>query len=170
MASTTRPVDGGPIGRLRALYDAFQILIHEMLKFGVVGVLGVIIDVGLFNLARHFAVGPLTSKAISTTTAAVISYFLNRNWSFRHLARSGTGRELVVFLVLSAVGLGIAEGCLAISHYALGYTSTLDDNISANGFGLVLGTLWRFWSFKRWVFLPVSGNVGDTEIALRAAV
>lgn len=170
MASPTRPVDRGLLGRLRALYDAFQVLIHEMLKFGVVGVLGVVIDVGLFNVARHFGVGPLTSKGISTTTAAIISYFLNRHWSFRHLARSGTGRELVVFLLLSAVGLGIAEGCLAISHYALGYTSTLDDNISANGFGLVLGTLWRFWSFKRWVFLPVSDDISDAEIAVGAAV
>jgi putative flippase GtrA len=63
-------------------------------------------------------------------------------------------RELPLFIVLSAVGLGIAEFCLVFSHYVLGYHSVLSDNLSANGIGLVLGMLWRFWSFKRWVFLP----------------
>ncbi len=161
----------GPWGWLRSLYRTFGVLIHEMVKFGLVGVLGVVIDVGLFNAFRHFGIGPLTSKAMSTTTAAVVSYFLNRHWSFSHLARTGTGRELTLFLVLSAVGLGIAEVCLATSHYLLGLHSALADNVSANGFGLVLGTAWRFWSFKRWVFLPLEpAPDAGREAALNAPV
>jgi hypothetical protein len=29
----------------------------------------------------------------------------------------------------------------------------LDDNIAANVVGLALATTWRFWSFRKWLFL-----------------
>ncbi|HEX7355350.1 MAG TPA: GtrA family protein [Mycobacteriales bacterium] len=141
-------------------------LVGEVLKFCVVGVGGVCIDIGLFNVFRHVGVGPLTSKGMSTTTAAVLSYFANRHWSFAHRARTGVKRELPLFIVLSAIGLGIAEGCLAFSYYGLHQHSTLAENVSANGFGLVLGTIWRFWSFKRWVF---TAAVADEEVLVSAA-
>jgi hypothetical protein len=66
------------------------------------------------------------------------------------------------------VGLAITEVCLATSHYALGFTSTFADNVSAKGFGMVLGTAWRFWSFKRWVFRPNDDR--STDDAMHAAL
>jgi hypothetical protein len=39
-----------------------------------------------------------------------------------------------------------------VSHYALGFTSPLGDNIAANVVGLGLATAFRFWSYRRWVF------------------
>jgi putative flippase GtrA len=140
---------------VRALYDRFQVLIHEVAKFGVVGAFNAVLDIALFNWL-HFSVGvgPLTSKAISVTVAATSSYFMNRHWSFAHRARTGIRREYVLFIILSAVGLAIVEVCLAVTRYGLGLTDAWSLNIAANGVGLVLGTLWRFWSFKRWVFLP----------------
>jgi putative flippase GtrA len=140
-------------------------LVGEVLKFCVVGVGGVIIDVGTYNLWRHVGVGPLTSKGMSTTTAAVLSYFANRHWSFAHRARTGVKRELPLFILLSAIGLGITEACLSISYYGLHQHSTLAENVSANGIGLVLGTMWRIWSFKRWVFTPAAH---DDEVLVSA--
>ena len=136
------------------LYRRFQVVIHEIAKFGIVGAFNFGLDIALFNVLRSMDVGPLTSKTIAVTVAATSSYFMNRHWSFAHRARSGIRREYVLFIVLSAVGLAIALACLAVSHYALGFQSRLADNVSGNGIGTILGTLWRFWSFKRWVFLP----------------
>jgi hypothetical protein len=48
--------------------------------------------------------------------------------------------------------MAIALACLAVSHYLLDLRSPLADNISANGVGLVLGTLFRFWAYRRFVF------------------
>jgi putative flippase GtrA len=131
-------------------------LFHEVAKFGTVGVVNFVLDVVLFNVLRVEVLPhkPLTCKAISFAVAATSSYFMNRHWTWRHRARTGLARELPLFFILSVVGLVIAEGCLAISHYVFGFESVLADNIAANGFGLVLGMCWRFWSFKRWVFLP----------------
>ena len=52
----------------------------------------------------------------------------------------------------SARAVDIALTCLATSHYLLGLTSTLADNLSANGVGLALGTAFRFWAYPRFVF------------------
>jgi putative flippase GtrA len=139
---------------VRAGYTRFRVLIHEMAKFGLVGLFNAVLDIALFNWLLHQNVGPLTSKALATLVATTSSYYMNRHWSFRHRARSGARREYVLFVLLCAVGLVIVEICLAVSHYGLGYTSRFADNVAANGVGLVLGTLWRFWSYKRWVFLP----------------
>ena len=91
---------------------------------------------------------------MSIAVATVSAYVMNRNVTWAHRARTGLRRELPLFALLSLVGLGISEVTLAVSHYGLGRTSALADNVAANGIGLVLASLWRFWSFRRWVFLP----------------
>ena len=126
---------------------------REMASFGAVGAANVLLDIGIFNLIllgfRHDAAG---AKVVSTTVATIASYFMNRHWTWRDRNRSGVHRELPLFALLSAVGLALAEACLWVSHDLLGYTSALADNIAANGVGLALGMVWRFLSFKRWVF------------------
>lgn len=148
-------------------------LVGELSKFGVVGIINLSLDVALFNLLLHFVIPdkPLTSKGISTVVAATSSYFMNRHWTWRDRARTGIHRKYLLFVLLSGIGLGIAETCLLITHYGLGLTSQLADNLSANGAGLVLGTAWRFWSFKKWVFLPTGPEpAADSEAGRAAAV
>ncbi|MFN8148369.1 MAG: GtrA family protein [Candidatus Nanopelagicales bacterium] len=145
-------------------------LLHEVAKFGVVGIVALVVDVGLFNLLR-FAGGegpmydkPLTAKIVSVCVATTVAYFGNRYWTFRHRGRTSFHREYLLFFVLNGVGLAISVGCLWFSHYALGLTGPLADNISANVVGLALGTMFRFWSYRRWVFPE------DVETAEDAAI
>ena len=69
--------------------------------------------------------------------------------------------------MLNAIGLLIALSCLAFSHYALGFDSRLADNIAANGFGLVLGTAFRFWSYRRFVWVRPAPEI-DAEVVAAA--
>lgn len=62
------------------------------------------------------------------------------------------GKEYLMFFALNGVAMLIAVTCLWFSHYVLGLDSPLADNISANVIGLGLGTLFRFWSYRKWVF------------------
>lgn len=142
----------GPVRLLRSLEARVRDAFHELAKFGTVGALCFLIDISLFNVGLHVSDKPLTSKIVSTVVAATIAFVLNRAWSFRHRQRSSVHREYALFFVLNAVGLVIAVSCLAISHYLLGFESRLADNIAANGFGLVLGTTFRFWSYRRFVW------------------
>ncbi len=151
--------------RARDLYASFRSLLHEVAKFGIVGAINYVVDVGVFNL---LVIGvmhnkPITAKAISTVIAATLSYFMNRHWTWRHRARTGIRREYTLFVVLSAVGLGITLACLGFSEYVLGLHSLLARNIAGNVVGVALGMVWRFWSFKRWVFLDTVEPYADDE-------
>jgi putative flippase GtrA len=137
---------------LLAAYYRLGHLVRELMKFGVVGGFAFVVDIGLFNLLLHATEKPLTSKTISTVVATTVAYAGNRHWTFRRRERSGVRREYTLFFLLNGVGLVIALACLAVSHYLLDFTGRLADNIAANGVGLALGTAFRFWSYRRWVF------------------
>lgn len=137
---------------IRGIYHRLK---NEVAKFGAVGLIAYVIDVSIFNLLLNNSLSdkPLTSKTISAIVATTFAYFGNRLWTFRDRARTSYRKEYVLFVVLNGVGMGIQLTCLAISHYLLDFTSALADNISGNGIGLVFGTLFRFWSYRKWVFL-----------------
>jgi putative flippase GtrA len=140
--------------RVRHLYDTFEHLIHEIAKFGVVGAAAFVLTFALSN-GFHFGLdlGPLTSFGLATAIAALASYFANRHWTWRHKDQSGLRRELPLFLLLSLIGLAISEIPVGFSEYLLHKHSALAYNISSTLIGTALGTVWRFWSFRRWVFL-----------------
>ena len=155
------------IARVRALMD---VLVREVVKFGAVGAVAFVVDTGVFNLLR-FGVGgggplehkPLSAKVVSTIAAAVVAWLGNRFWTFRHRRRASARRELVLFFFFNAVGLAIALSCLGFSHYVLDLRSSLADNVSANCVGLVLGTLFRFWAYRRFVFNVELAQAQDVE-------
>jgi putative flippase GtrA len=143
-----------PTRRVRALYATFEHVIHEVAKFGIVGAFTFVLTVALSNTFRFaLNLGPLTSFGLATIIAAIASYFANRHWTWRHRNNSGLRRELSVFLLLSAIGLAVSEIPVGISEYVLGFHSALAYNIASTLIGTAVGTIWRFWSFRKWVFL-----------------
>ena len=160
--SSSRP---GLLGRLEARVRG---VVHELAKFGTVGALSFVIDVAIFNAVLLVLDKPLTAKVISTVFSATNAFVLNRAWSFKHRERTTVRREYTLFFVLNAVGLAISLLCLAVSHYVLGFESRLADNIAANGVGLVLGTTFRFWSYRRFVWAAPS-EVADAAVEGDAA-
>lgn len=153
----TTPAQPGLLGRLGA----------EVAKFGTVGALAFVIDVGLFNLLMFGGHGwladkPLTAKGISVIVATTFAFFGNRQWTYRDRARTGLGRETFLFFLTNAAALAISWSCLFISHYVLDLTSPVADNISANIIGVGLGTLFRFVVYRTIVF-PNSGAPQDAR-------
>ena len=134
-------------------------LLAQLTRFGLVGLVGLVVDVGIFNLLRLTVLspdvlheGPVIAKIISTSVAILANWLGNRHWTFRRERRSSWLREGAEFALVSVGGLAIAVGCLWVSHYLLGFTSVLADNIATNGVGLVLGTAFRFTLYRSWVF------------------
>lgn len=140
----------------------YELLLRHALKFGVVGMVGYIIDVGIFNALRLGAPedladaawfqGPLGAKLISVSVSTLVTWFGNRYWTFREHRRQNFLLELFEFAVIAVLGLGISLFCLWISHYVLGFTSLLADNISGNVIGLVFATTFRFLLYRYWVY------------------
>jgi putative flippase GtrA len=153
-----------PDGLVHRLVARFEQLVRELGKFGVVGGVAFVVDTAIFNAvldpqaSMNSLHGPLGAKAFATIFSATVAFLGNRFWTWRHRPRSGLRREYALYFLFNVVGLLIATSCLAISHFGLGaiwpavFHTRLADNIAAQGFGLVLGTLFRFWSYRRIVF------------------
>lgn len=131
-------------------------LLGYFVKFGLVGLVGLVVDVSLFNLLSLSGPGwwsePLQAKFISTSVAIVVNWLGNRYWTFRRDKRSDVFRELVEFVAASVAGMLVTLATLWFTHYVLGFDSLLADNISANVIGLGLGTLVRFALYRWWVW------------------
>ncbi len=128
-------------------------------KFGVVGLIGMVIDVGLFNLLRlgvfgtdHFFQGPLGAKILSVSVAIAFNWVGSRYWTFRQHRRRNFVRELLEYVLVSIGGMVVALACLGVSHYILGFDNLVADNIATNVVGLGLGTIFRFTLFRFWVY------------------
>ncbi len=139
-------------------------LVAQLARFGVVGLVGLVIDVALFNVLRltvfspdEVAEGPLLAKTVSTAVAIVANWIGNRFWTFRAHHGRRLWREFAEFVVVSLGGMAIGLLCLWVSHYVLGFTSVLADNIASNVVGLALGTAFRFALYRLWVFAPRDG-------------
>lgn len=134
---------------------------YEIARFLSVGGVAFVVDLGLFNLLR-FGPGhlleakPITAKIISLAAATLVSWIGNRHWTFSEHRTARRGRELVVFAAINVGCAVVPVGTLAFSHYVLGLTTPLADNV-ATVIGIAIGTVLRYVGYKRWVFTGSGG-------------
>jgi putative flippase GtrA len=141
---------------IRGLGSRWSDGLRTALSFGVVGLGGMVIDIGVFNALRLGLFGqgalidkPLTAAVVSASLAIAFNWVGNRSWTFRKQRRADVVRELLEYGAVALLGLGVGLLCLAVSHYVLGLHSLAADNIAKNVVGLGLGTIVRF-SLSRW--------------------
>jgi len=138
------------VGTIRGLYERFRHLIHEGFKFLVIGAIGTVVTFGVAN-GLH-GVGPYKAITIATILATVVTYLGNRHWTFRKRQGQGTTRESIIFFVLNGIGLFIFYGCIWLIKDVAGLKTQLWYNF-ALVVGTGLGMLFRFWSYRKWVWL-----------------
>ena len=138
----------------------------------MVGGLGFLVDVGLFNLLRVTVLSgdqhgaPLIAKSIALVAAIAVNWAGNRWWAFRDRRGERVGREALSFLALGIASSLVSLVCLWLSHYALGLTSPLADNISANVVGVAIGSAIRFFVIRGVIFArPRRLLITSTEAA-----
>jgi len=153
-------------GGLRGLFGRFEHLIRELGKFGTVGAISFVADITVFNLllfaeVEHpgwlSTIWPLVAATISMTIAATVAFIGNRFWTWKDRERTNLRREYSLYFLFNLVGLVIGLVCLGLSHYALGsvwpfFETKLADNLAKNIVGMLLGTAFRFWSYRQIVF------------------
>lgn len=148
----------GLVGRIRGLVTLFW---REVAKFGVVGAVAFVIDLGGFNLLFY---GPLegrlaTSRLISGAAATTVAWIGNRLWTFRHRRRRAVHHEALLFFFVNGLGLLVSTGYLNATHDWLDMTTRLAVNVN-NIIGIAIATLMRFWAYRRFVFV---GELPDDE-------
>ncbi|KGN36904.1 GtrA family protein [Knoellia subterranea] len=156
-------------GLLDRLRGAIDVLYREAIKFGVIGALAFVIDMGSFNLLRHTVLDtrPTTAVIVSASLATAFAWIGNRMWTFRHRRNRPAHHEAALFAGTNGVALLIQAGAVAFTNYVLGFDSLAADNI-AKVVAIGLGTLFRFWAYRRFVFAGEPIDVDQSPMADRA--
>jgi len=134
----------------------------EAIRFSAVNVVATAVAVVLFNALVHglptlYGPGPLHGYPVMTyffanTVGMLISFYGSRRYAFKHRRPTGPGGGLVNYAIVNFASFVIPMACLWITRNVFDWSSALADNVSANVVGAVLGTLFRFWLFRRFVF------------------
>jgi putative flippase GtrA len=135
---------------------------RETLKFLIVGGTCFVITFAI-NYGLKFTVltdKPVTALTIAGIVGTVLSYVLNREWSFRTRGGRERHHEAALFFAISALAILISDIPLLMARYLLDLrvpdVSMLVQEVSDFISGIVIGTIvamvFRLWAFKKWVF------------------
>jgi putative flippase GtrA len=150
---------------VRGLYVRFRQIIHEFAKFGIIGVIGLAITNLGYALLHSHGVGPVTSTTIATIIATTVAYIGNRYWSFRHRERTSVPREGTIFFVLNGIGLLIQDTVVAFNSYVLHLEHNKVAEFLALNAGIAIATVFRFWSYRKFVWAAPAAGPGTGAAA-----
>jgi putative flippase GtrA len=145
---------------VRGLYVRFRQIIHEFAKFGIIGVIGLGITNFGYALLHSHGVGPVTSATIATIAATIVAYIGNRYWSFKHRERTTVPREGTIFFALNGIGLLIQDAAVAFNAYVLHLEHHKLAEFVALNTGIAIATVFRFWSYRKFVWAAPAGDAG----------
>jgi putative flippase GtrA len=153
---------------IRDTYLRFQVLIHEIGKFGIVGIVSTIITFSIQN-ALYGHVGPTTSVVTANAIATCFAYVGNRYWAFKHRKTANMGRETVLFVFFNVIGTLIQTGFVDFNHYLLHNHDRISFDV-ASVVGIVIATLFRLICYRKFVFNEVPPAPVAEEIAEPATI
>ncbi len=142
----------------RRVGTTWRLLVKELGAFGVVGAVSFVVDVGAFQLLYSWGTEAVAAKLVSSLLASTTAYLGHRFWSFAHRERSGYRREYAVFLAVNAVTLAISLSVVAVVRHPLGQEGAVALQ-AANVAAIGLGTVIRWFAYRRWVFRAVPAPV-----------
>jgi putative flippase GtrA len=144
----------------------------RFMRFAVVGVVGFLVDFGTFNLLTGlFAVAGVIAQVVSFVAAVVSNFTWNRLWTYPDSRSKRIRRQLIQFIVVSAIGLAIRTPIFILAERPLSVLfRTLTANIhilpeSTSRFlaynaslivavGVVM--MWNFFVNRYWTYNDVS--------------
>ena len=84
-------------------------LIAQILKFGVVGVISFIVDFTLYTTCNFLGCPYLISGLIGFIVSVIVNYLLSMKFVFERREDMSRQKEFIIYVVLSAIGLGLNE-------------------------------------------------------------
>ena len=135
---------------------------RELVKFALVGGTCFVIDTVLFFGIKTVILpnNPVTAKIIATLVATIVSYILNREWSFRTRGGRERHHEAALFFLVNGIGIVLNSAPLYIARYLFHLqephvsrlTEEVSDFLSAQIIGTLIAMVFRWYGYKKWVF------------------
>ncbi len=133
----------------------------EAYRFLAVGGVATIVAFVIFNFLVHgFSTGqkawldgqPYLGYVIANLAGMVVSYRGSRSWAFKDRPPTAPDGGRLAFVAINIATMAIPISCLWLSRNVLGLDDPYSDNVAANGIGLFLGLIARFYLFRTYVF------------------
>ena len=149
--------------------------LKRFIKFGVVGVIGAVVDFGVFNLLRPLFLGLISAESLAISIAAAISFiaaiisnfFWNRYWTYPDSRSKRFTTQFIQFTFVNILGIVIRVPVVWLTH---GWFETLfrrvlpsiDGNIAvllgdnfAVAFAVGIVMFWNFFVNRYWTYNDV---------------
>jgi len=140
----------------------------RFLRFAVVGIIGAVVDFGIFNLLLvSLPIRAIWASAVSFIAAVISNFIINRYWTYPDARGKSFLRQFAQFSMVSAVGMGIRIGLFALLENFLIDLSTRYNPIATIspqfighnltlGFAILVVMLWNFFANRFWTYNEVS--------------
>ncbi|MCX4092854.1 GtrA family protein [Nocardia sp. alder85J] len=161
------------LDRLPAGYRAALVRHQELMKFAVVGAVTWFVDTGMVYTLKFTVLQdkPLTARALGVLFATIVSYVLNREWSFSSRGGRQRHHEAALFFAVSALAIVVTLIPQAIALYLFhirvphvtATTQAVSNFVSGQILGVLLAMAFRFWALRRFVF-PEQLRVEDIDV------
>lgn len=146
------PDDGDPVNRLLTI-------LPRPLRFLGVGALGLITDLGVFTLIAATGLDPLLARAVSLGCATVVTWRLNRAFTFDRTGRH-QGHEAMRYAIVTAT----AQGTSYLIFAALVLTSLSGLPQAALVIGAAVGAVVSYNGHRLFAFAPKLATRGPSQI------
>ncbi|MFD9098569.1 GtrA family protein [Streptomyces collinus] len=126
-------------------------VVLEVVKFGLVGGSGVLVNFLVFNLLLHGLRWPaMTATVLASCIAMATNYVGFRYFAYRDRA-SRTRRQIVLFFIFSGLGVVMESGLFWVGYHGLGLHGAVESN-AVKALSIVLASAFRFLVYRTWVF------------------
>ncbi|GAB20741.1 hypothetical protein GOEFS_128_00090 [Gordonia effusa NBRC 100432] len=149
---------------------------HELIKFAVVGGTTFIVDMAIYYTLTFTVLEPkpVMAKIISGVVATILSYILNREWSFKNRGGRERHHEALLFFAISGIGVILAAAPLWLANNVFMMRSNISGvELLVIDFALnyIIGNLlqmaFRFWALRKFAFPEEQlrgGDAGSTDL------
>ena len=124
-------------------------------RFAVVGLLGTIIDIGLFALLHvRLGIPALVANTISYSAGIANNYILHRHWTYAHRPRRAVGVQFSQFSVVSLSALALNNLSVLLLAHPLGLLLAVPayGDLLAKGCATGVGMVWSYVGNSFWTF------------------
>ncbi|MFC7753704.1 GtrA family protein [Tsukamurella soli] len=145
---------------------------HELIKFAIVGATTCVFDAVIFYTLTLTVLAdkPTVAKIFSGVCAVILSYILNREWSFKNRGGRERHHEALLFFFISAVGVIIGAAPIWLANNLFGMrqhdshiTLIVVDFVLNYIVGNLLQMIFRFWALRRWAFPDDMSGAPEAE-------
>lgn len=146
--------------RVTAAYRRLGPGVRELLAFGIIGALNLVLNIALFAaLTTLSGLDAGWASFISASVTTVLSFVLNRRYAFTSAAPTGI-RAFGLFVLVNLAGIGIETGLVAGAADVFDIRTALPlDAVKIVAIGV--GTVFRYVAYRYLVFPPSTAAPDD---------